>query len=124
MSKISASLESISIGVLLIAFAVAVLIGWTAGDWWLVVPIFMLEAGVYYIAITGLVRPGEKAGTRHDTSPYYIFWGGTLAVLGTLFLVQRKYPGHGLLLFLIFIIWVGAIIVLFGVRGMKPRANP
>ncbi len=52
-------IESLSIGYLLIAFAVAILIAWWAADWWLLIPVFMIEAGVFYLVVGVLTSPTE-----------------------------------------------------------------
>ena len=51
--------ESLSAGYLLIAFAVSLLLAWQAGDWWLLLPIFMISAGAFYVLLGVLTRPSR-----------------------------------------------------------------
>src|SRR4030066_2132486 len=105
-------LESLSIGYLLIAFAVAILIGWSAAAWWLVIPVFMIEAGVFYLIVGFVTSPRESGKPREQRDAYYyVFWGGTLGLLGTIWLLDWQYPGNVPLLVVLFIAWLGGIVI-------------
>lgn len=104
--------EGLSIGFLIVAFAVSLLVAWALDDWILTIPIFLLAAGVFYVALSFVIngfpqRPGELP----KMSPYYLFWGATIAILGGMWLVNRQYPGSLTLLVIIFILWIGLMAV-------------
>jgi len=118
--KKESGLESLSIGYLLIAFAVAILIGWWADRWWLVIPVFMIEAGIYYLAAGFYLSPkeGHMRKERKD-SLYYIFWGGSLGLLGAIWLLNWKYPDNVPLLVVIFIIWLGSVVIVLSLPRFR-----
>jgi len=115
--------ETISIGALLIVFAVSALVAWTTDDWWLFIPVFLLGAGSFYIALGAIMRPAEgvKRAARMN-SPYYIFWGATLFIIGAMWLLNRQYPGNFPLLAIVFIIWVGVFILGLSLRRSRSAA--
>jgi hypothetical protein len=113
-------LESLSIGYLLITFAVAILIGWWAAAWWLVIPIFMIEAGVFYLIVGVVTNPGEAGKPRQQRDAYYyVFWGGTLGLLGTIWLLDWQYPGNVPLLVVLFIVWLGGIVIVLSIPRLR-----
>jgi hypothetical protein len=113
-------LESLSIGFLMIAFAVAILISWSTHDWALLIPIFMLEAGAFYAVLGTLSRPKEPSAAREQReSFYYIFWGGTLFLLGAIWFLNRQYPDNVPLLIVIFILWLGGIVVALSLPRLR-----
>ena len=116
-------LESLSIGFLLIAFAVAILISWLTNDWWLLIPVFMLEAGAYYVIVGALSRSKEPGASREQREAfYYLFWGGTLGLLGAIWLLNRQYPDNVPLLIVLFIVWLGGIVVALSLPRLR-RGN-
>lgn len=113
-------LESLSIGFLLIAFAVAILISWLTDDWWLLIPVFMLEAGAFYMIVGGLSRSKEPGASREQREAFYhVFWGGTLVLLGAIWLLNRQYPDHVPLLIVLFILWLGGIVVVLSLPRLR-----
>jgi hypothetical protein len=101
--------ESLSVGYLLVAFAVSILVAWLVGEWILIIPVMLLMAGVFYIALGVVMRQGGHDPKRASSSTYYVFWGGTMAILGTMWLFSRQYPGNAVLLVVVFIIWIGVV---------------
>jgi len=116
--------ESLSIGVLFIAFAVALLIAWVAADWWLFIPIFMLEVGAFYFVLGVVMRP-QEVGRRHalKDASYYVFWGATLVVISLVWLLNRQYPGNLPLLVALFIIWIGVVVVVLSLPRFRQGAQ-
>ena len=105
---------------MLIAFAVAVLIAWWAADWWLVIPVFMVEAGVFYLVLGIVISPKEAGIPRQKMDAYYYaFWGGTLGLLGAIWLLNRQYPGNVPLLVVLFIVWLGGIAVVLSLPRLR-----
>jgi len=111
--------ESLSVGYLLVAFAVSILVAWFVDDWILVIPIFLLEAGVFYIALGVVTRQGEPDAKRASSSTYYVFWGGTMAILGAMWMFSRQYPGNAVLLVVAFIIWVGVVAIVLSLPRIR-----
>ena len=112
--------ESVSIAVLVIAFAVAVLIGWLSGDWIMLFQVFLLEAGMYYVVLGLLMYPGEqmvKPNLRN--AMYFVFWGGTLALIGVEWIAAGTLGLSGVLLFVIFILWIGVFALLLSLPKMR-----
>ena len=117
-------LESVSVGYLLIAFAVSVLLAWQFADWWLLIPFFLIAAGAYYLVMGVVYRPGEaaKRSAMRD-SFFFIFWGGTLGIFGIEWLINRQFPGNVVLLLVIFILWIGAIVLLMSLPRLRGTAQ-
>ena len=109
--------ESLSVGYLIIAFAVSIAIAWTLDDWILVIPVFLLEAGVFYAVLGMYTRQREQDPKAASSSSYIIFWGGTLALVGAIWLLNRQYSGNVSLLIVLFLVWVG----LFAIVLSLPR---
>lgn len=80
-----------------------------AGEWILIIPIMLLLAGAFYIVLGFVMRQGEQVTKIASTSIYYAFWGGTMAILGAMWLFSRQYPGNAVLLVVVFIIWIGVV---------------
>lgn len=113
-------LESLSAGYLLIAFAVSILLAWLIDDWILVIPIFLLATGGYYFLLGAVLQPGEKdVKPSMRDSPFYVFWGGTLVLVGAIWLLNRQYPGNVPLLVALFIIWIGAFVVVLSLPRLR-----
>ncbi len=112
--------ETVSIGALLIVFAISILVAWMTDDWWLFIPVFLLGAGGFYLALGALMRPAETAArpTRAN-SPFYVFWGATMFIVGAMWLLNMQYPGSFPLLAIVFIVWIGVFIVVMSVRRAK-----
>lgn len=103
-------LESLSIGYLVIAFAISFLLAWQFADWLLIIPFFMIAAGPFYIALGLVYRTSDMAVRRGmRNAPYSIFWGGTLALVGILWLVNRQFPDNVPLLIVVFLLWIGGM---------------
>ncbi len=109
------SLEGLSIGVMFIAVAAALLLAWFMADWWLFIPFLLVFAGFVWAGL-GLLRGRGEGGKE---MPYFLFWGGTLVILGGIWLINDQYPGNvpGLVAFVI--IWVGAAAVVLSVKRKK-----
>lgn len=116
-------LESLTVGFMIIAFAVAMLVSYIIDDWWMFIPIFLIEAGAFWGATGLLVHPSarpQRPGLQ-DAS-YYVFWGFTLVLLGLIWIINSEYPGNGVLLLVVFLLWVGAIAMAMSLRYF--RKNP
>lgn len=117
-------LESLSVGYLVIAFAISFLLAWQFADWLLLIPFFMIAAGAFYVVLGLIYRPSDAVHRRGmRNSSYNVFWGGTLALVGLLWLTQRQFPGNVPLLIVIFLLWIGGVafvLALPRIRGSAP----
>lgn|GEM_PF-766128 len=116
--------ESMSIAVLVIAFAVAVLVAWLAGGWILVIPVFLVEAGMYYVVLGMISRGMEVTRSSKGNGMFFVFWGGTMALIGVEWLAAGTFPGNGVLLFVIFILWIGLFALMLSLPRMRRSYHP
>ena len=106
------SFESLTLGFVLVAFAVSALLAWVSEDWWLLIPIFLIAVGVYYCVMTVTLRVTKD-------SSYTMFWGGTLALIGVLWLVNMQFPHNLVLLAILFILWLGGFSIALALTRMR-----
>jgi len=111
--------ESLSVGYLIIAFAVSIAIAWTLADWILVIPVFLLEAGVFYAVLGVYMRRREQDPKAASSSSYVMFWGGTIALVGAIWLLNRQYPGNVPLLIVLFLVWVGLFAIVLALPRLR-----
>jgi apolipoprotein N-acyltransferase len=80
----------------------------------------MIEAGVFYLVVGVLTSPREAGMPRKQMDAFYfVFWGGTLGLLGTIWLLNRQYPGNVPLLVVLFILWLGGIVVVLSLPRLR-----
>ena len=117
--------ESVSIAVLVIAFAVAVLVAWLAGAWMLVIPVFMIAAGMYY-AVLGLIMRTAVQATKAElqNSMFFLFWGGTLTLIGVEWLAADTFDLNGVVLFVIFVLWIGVFALALSLPKLRKSYAP
>lgn len=114
--------ESLTIGFMFIAFALSLLVAWLVQDWWLFIPVMLIMAGLFWVFIGFTMRPGgrfERPGRRE--TPYFAFWGATLALLGAIWIINDQSPGNGFVLTVLFLVWIGAVIVALSLWRFKPK---
>ncbi|OGS42390.1 MAG: hypothetical protein A3K67_00540 [Euryarchaeota archaeon RBG_16_62_10] len=117
-------IESLTIGVLIIVFALAILISYAADDWSLFIPVMLLFGGAFFVALGIMLKPREidlKPGYRNAT--YYVFWGGTAGLVGSIWFLNREFPGNLPLLIVMFILWVGIVVVVLAL-GRLSKGTP
>jgi apolipoprotein N-acyltransferase len=115
--------ESLSVGYLIIAFAVSIAIAWALADWILVIPIFLLEAGIFYAVLGVYTRRKEQEPKAASSSSYIIFWGGTIALVGAIWLLNRQYPGNVPLLIVLFLVWVGLFAIVLALPRLRQSGS-
>lgn len=115
--------ESFTVAFVLFSLAIAILAAWVIEDWILMVPIFLIEIGIGFLALGFLIRPGEM-GKRPvmRNAYYYVVWGSICALIGSEWLVNRQYPGNVPLLIALFIIWMGVITLGLAIGRNRERA--
>jgi hypothetical protein len=98
-------------GFLIIAAAVAILISYYLDIWWYFFPIMMMAGGVYLLMIAGLAsRPTGPGGGSYVL--YLLLWGGILAIIGAEWIVNDLYPGNFVYLFVVLLVFVGAVAII------------
>jgi hypothetical protein len=103
---------SLSIGFVLVAIAVAILIAWMIGDWVLFIPAILIECGGYGVVLGAVAGRNAKPGeSSRSVSAYYIFWGSLLLILGLLWVINDQYPGNLPAIGAAFLIWLAIMVI-------------
>ncbi len=101
----------LTIGFVLIAAAVAILIGWGTNKWFYLVPVFLLELGAFVLVLGAVTkRPQDHQG--RSWAMYMFLWGGVMVMLGGLLLLNDIFPDNVPVLIAVFLIFSGAIAML------------
>jgi hypothetical protein len=101
----------------LLSLAAAIIVCFALDNWWLFIPIMLLEMGLMLLIIgliLGRPRPG-MAWTKSDSN-YFLLWGNLLAAIGALLIVNTLVAGIAVILFVVFLIWMAVFAVLFSSR--------
>lgn len=112
------SLTSVTAAVALLGIAIATMVSWYVDDWYLFLPIFLVIMGVHIMAVGMSHHTSASDRYRFASGSYLMFWGSLLALIGLVVLVNHYYPGNGIWLFLIVILWLAISALLF---TMRPR---
>lgn len=105
----SSSYEGLTFGFMIVAFAVSILVAWMMEDWWLVIPLMLILAGGWWTILGFMMRPGPLGGRSGGAVSYFVFWGGTLVLLGAIWFLSDAYPGNAVVWIVLLLIWVGAM---------------
>ena len=85
--------SGISAAAVLISLAVAIIISLALDNWWLLVPVILLEMGVFVIILgVSLSRPSQGTPWTKSDSNYYLFWGNLMAMIGVLLILNTFSP--------------------------------
>lgn len=106
-----------SAAAILLSVAIAILISYALNNWWLFVPLILLEIGIYVLIIgVALGRPAPGMPWTKSDSNYYLFWGNLLAMIGALLILNSFFPGNVIILVVVFLIWFAAFALIFSMR--------
>jgi hypothetical protein len=107
----------VSAAAVLISVAVAIIISYALNNWWLFVPVVLLELGVY-VLIIGLTlgRPVPGMPWTKSDSNYFLFWGNVLAAIGGVLLLNNFFPGNVIILTVVLLVWFAVFALLFSMR--------
>jgi apolipoprotein N-acyltransferase len=115
--SMNGSYDSLTAGFVLVAIAVAILIAGFLNEWWVALPLLLIECGAYAIILGTVVGVRkEPEGSRRYDSPYFIFWGTFLAIIGSLWLLNAFYPENLLYIVVAFLVWLGLTIIVLSLR--------
>jgi cobalamin synthase len=112
-------LASVSAAVVLLTIAIATMASWFEDDWFLFLPILMVGVGAY-IMLVGLSDHSTTADRfRYASGSFLMFWGSLLTLIGLVLLVNHYYPGNGIWLFVIVLVWLAMSALLFTMRPKR-----
>lgn len=120
-----AGLQGVAAGFMIIAIAIAILLAWVISSWWMFFPVLFIEVGGFYTALGFDAGRGESPARRGpSSSSYYVFWGPTLVILGLMWILSAETEVSRVVLFVVFLLWVGAIAIALSLRrkGSSPKA--
>jgi hypothetical protein len=112
-------LASVSAAVVLLTVAVATMASWFEDDWFLFLPILMVGIGAF-IMLVGLSDHSTTADRfKYASGSFLMFWGSLLTLIALVLLVNHYYPGNGIWLFVIVLIWLAISALLFTMRPKR-----
>jgi len=107
----------LTVGFILIALAVSILVAYSIDKWWYFVPIFLIFAGSFGLLRGAMVAKGGTKESR-STANYLLTWGGIMVIIGALLVVNDLLPGNLVVLIAVFLIFVGGLaLAIFALRG-------
>jgi hypothetical protein len=101
----------LTVGFVLIAAAVAILIAWVTANWFYLVPVFLLEMGGF-VLLLGAISKKTQDHQGRSWMIYMFLWGGVMVMLGGLLLINDVFPNNVPVLIAVFLIFTGAIAIL------------
>jgi hypothetical protein len=109
--------SGISAAAVLLSLAVAIIVSLALNNWWLLVPVILLEMGVF-VLILGLSigRPSQGLPWTKSDSNYYLFWGNLMAMIGVLLIINTFFPGNVIVLIVVLLVWLAVFALLFSTR--------
>lgn len=110
-SRVGGGRTGLTVGFVLIAIAVAILVGWVTNNWFYLVPVFLLELGAFVLLLGAISKKSPDHQGRSWTI-YMLFWGGVMAMIGCLLLINDVFPNNIPILIAVFLIFSGAIAIL------------
>ena len=105
------SQTGLTVGFVLIAAAVAILVGWATENWFYLVPLFLLELGAFVLVLGAITKKPQDHQGR-SWAVYMFLWGGVLVILGSLLLLNDLFPNNFPVLIAVFLIFLGVIAIL------------
>lgn len=101
----------------LISVAVAIVVSYALNNWWVFIPVLLLEVGLFLLVLgLSLGRPGPGMPWTRSDSNYYLFWGNLLTAIGGLSVLNTFIPGNVVILVVVFLIWMAIFALLFSIR--------
>jgi hypothetical protein len=107
----------ISAAAVLLSVAFAIIISLAQNNWWLLVPVILLELGVFVLILGFIIgRPSQGMPWTKSDSNYYLFWGNLMAMIGGLLIVNTFFPGNVIYLVVVLLVWLAIFALLFSMR--------
>jgi hypothetical protein len=90
--------SGISAAAVLLSVAVAIIASLALNNWWLLVPVILLELGVFVLILGFSVgRPSQ-------------------GMIGVLLIINTFFPGYVIILFVVLLVWFAIFALLFSMR--------
>jgi uncharacterized membrane protein YoaK (UPF0700 family) len=116
------SFQGLTAGAAFIIVALAILIGWGTGDWWMMFPALLLGFGAFGILMGAAVAATERTNryAKADSSYAYV-WGSLLALLGMAWLINGVIPNIAPLIIVMLFLFIGAVILVLSYSKMRGK---
>lgn len=106
------SYQGLGAGFAFIAVAIAILIAWASNQWLNIVPILLIEFGLFGLIVGSTIgRKSEDDGGFASESAYLLLWGSLLTILGISWFVGTNFPESAPVLIAILLIFIGVFIL-------------
>ena len=100
----------LAFGAVVIALAIAILIAWAIANWWYLITVFLIEIGLLIIVL-GLTSSRSGTASGRSQTVYLLAWGGILAIIGVILILNDLYPNNIPLLVVVFLIFIGLLAI-------------
>jgi len=116
------SLQGLTAGAAFIIVALAIMIGWGTGDWWMMFPALLLGFGAFGILMGAAIATTGRTNryARADSSYAYV-WGGLLALLGIAWLINGVVPNIAPLIIILLLLFIGIVILVLSYSKMSAK---
>jgi hypothetical protein len=109
--------SGVSAAAVLLSVAVAIVVSLALNNWWLFVPVILLELGVFVLMLgLSVGRPSQGTPWTRSDSNYFLFWGNLMAVLGAILIIDAFFPGYFIILIVVLLVWFAVFALLFSMR--------
>ncbi len=112
-------LAGVSAAVVLLTVAVATMVSWFEDDWFLFLPVLMVGVGAYVMLMGRSDHSATADRFKYASGSFLMFWGSLFVLIGLVLLVNHYYPGNGIWLFVIVLIWLAISALLFTMRPKR-----
>ncbi|HEY3420101.1 MAG TPA: hypothetical protein VGK23_06070 [Methanomassiliicoccales archaeon] len=109
--------SGISTAAVLLSVAVAIVVSFALNNWWLLVPVILLELGVFVLILGfSLGKPAQGMPWTKSDSNYFLFWGNLMAMIGVVLIINTFFPGYVVILIVVLLVWFAVVALLFSLR--------
>lgn len=116
------SFQGLTAGVAFIIVAIAILVGWSTGDWSLLFPVLLLAFGVFGIMMGFVISATDrKRGFGVSDSAYILVWGCLLTLLGIAWFINGLVPGSAPLIIVMIFLFIGGAILAISLSRMRRK---
>jgi hypothetical protein len=106
------SYQGLTAGASFIIMALAILVAWSSGDWWLLIPMLLLCFGIFGIFMGALMSTADqRKGFGVSDSAYTLVWGCLLTILGIAWFINGYLPDSLPLILALILIFIGGAIL-------------
>lgn len=114
------SFQGLTAGASFIILAIAILIAWGSGDWWLLIPVLLLAFGIFGVVMGFVISATDRRrGFGVSDSAYILVWGCLLALLGVAWFINSAVPGSAPLILAMILLFVGGAVLAISLTRMR-----